>query len=231
MRPDAQIAMRTALERGPAFVRDGLFSGSRAAQLRGLKAYANTISHARFVALEETFPRTREMMGHDAFHQLAEAFLSADSNLRGPIRLIGSGFPALVPDAAARDLAAAEWHWLAAHGAAEAEALTLHSIKELSPEVLVATEVSLHPATRTVMLEAPEDLAWDGMPKSDDPILLLTRPDVDVLLHRLPTSAAGLFVQLRSPTMLGSLLEIDADSVTTLIQAGALTRSKESPTT
>ncbi len=41
---------------------DDLFAGPHERVLVGMKVHANTISHARLVALEETFPRTRDVI-------------------------------------------------------------------------------------------------------------------------------------------------------------------------
>ena len=70
-----QSAMMAALDHGPAHLPDGLFIGSPERVLAGMKVHANTISHARLVALEETFPRTREAIGHDRFNAHSRLFL------------------------------------------------------------------------------------------------------------------------------------------------------------
>ena len=64
-----QQTMIQALSLGPDHVPEGLFAGGRMAGLRGLKVHANTISHARLVALEETFPRTLARIGHARFNE------------------------------------------------------------------------------------------------------------------------------------------------------------------
>lgn len=66
MLDDDQAAVAATLLHGPRNLPTGLFAGTEAAVLRGLRVHANTISHARLVALEETFPRLREHLGEGA---------------------------------------------------------------------------------------------------------------------------------------------------------------------
>src|SRR6476469_3480527 len=76
MRPDAQMLMQRTLTLGPDYCPSDLFSGSVDRIVLGRKVHANTISHARFVALEETFPKLRAAMGPEAFHAASERHLA-----------------------------------------------------------------------------------------------------------------------------------------------------------
>ena len=70
-----QAAIAATLLRGPAQLPADLFAGGDAAVMRGLRVHANTISHARLVALEETFPRTRDYLGEKEFNRLSRLFV------------------------------------------------------------------------------------------------------------------------------------------------------------
>ncbi len=218
--------MKTALDRGPDFVPDDLFAGSRPAQFRALKAYANTISHGRFAALENSFPKTREAIGKEAFHALAETFLAGEVLMR-PIRMIGEGFPALLEMSApaAADIADSEWAMLMAHGAADAEALTPDAIRHLTPEDLIEVQVVLHPSTQIVRLRNPP--RFSGEYAGDGPLLLVTRPAADVLFARIGEAEAALLAMASEPIKLGRLLEVDGAAVMPLINQGALRRAEE----
>src|SRR3990167_5553595 len=74
---EAQAAIAATLLHGPAYLPDGLFAGGEAAALRGLRVHANSISHARLVALEDSFPRTRAHLGDAEFNRQSRAFLDA----------------------------------------------------------------------------------------------------------------------------------------------------------
>lgn len=218
--------MKTALDRGPDFVPDDLFDGSRPAQFRALKAYANTISHGRYAALENSFPKTREAIGKEAFHALAGRFLVGDV-LERPLRIIGGGFPELIADddPAMADLADSEWAMLMAHGAADADALTTDSIKNETPESLIEINVLRHPAAQIVKLRNPS--AFTGEHSGEGPLLLVTRPEVDVLFARIGEDEAALLAKASSPVKLGALLEDNATAVMPLINQGALRRAGE----
>lgn len=221
MRHEPVQSLRDAIELGPDHVPNGLFAGSQAAIFRGLRAYANTISHARYVAMEETFPKTRIHMGAEAFHLAASRHLHDAAAVQRPLRLIGEGFAALLAPAAA-DMADAEWAYLEAHGAEDAPAILLSALADETPERLVAARVALHPATRLLGLRRPAIFAWDGLSEGDATYLLVTRPEQEVLFARVGIDEARLIGLARRTITLGELLEEDAAATTTLITVGAL---------
>ncbi len=67
---DAQGNFIDTINEGPDRLDALLFAGSTDRVLLGLKAHANTINHARLVALEETFPLTRQEIGEAPFNLL-----------------------------------------------------------------------------------------------------------------------------------------------------------------
>lgn len=212
--------MRSALAFGPDHCPPDLFSGPVDAIVRGLKAHANHISHARHVAMEETYLRTRDLLGAEAFFDAAESHLDRAAALRAPMAGIGSSFAEQLTGPA-RDLAMVEWAWLEAHGAADAPAFDLAAIAEASAEAVVSSIVSLHPATRRVDLAHPAEFTWEGAPMPAATILV-TRPRYDVLVTAIDPSTALLLAQLAVPHALGDLLERDPAATTTLVTAGAL---------
>ena len=112
MRDGDQAAVAATLLHGPQHLPTGLFAGTEAAVLRGLRVHANTISHARLVALEETFPRLREHLGAADFNRLSRAFVEAGGAERRALGDIGAGFADWLGDPLAADIARAEWAWL-----------------------------------------------------------------------------------------------------------------------
>jgi len=225
MQPDAQLAMRTALTFGSDYCPPDLFMGSIASTVRGLKAYANTISHVRHVALEETYPRTRALIGARNFHQLAREHLADVAVVRSPLAQIGNGFATRLAGAA-RDLARVEWAWLEAHGAYDAAPFDLAAIAGLDPQAVAAARVALHPSTRLVAVGEPARLQWDGTTIRATHVLV-TRPYAEVIVTSADRSVATLFKLLRRPRTLGELLEHYAAATTTLVTTGALTPSTE----
>jgi len=225
MRPDAQLAMRTALEHGPDYCPPDLFTGSVVSIVHGLTAHANTIAHARHVALEETFPRTRELTGKRYFHLVARKHLADLSVLRLPLARIGQGFAARLAGTG-RDLAAVEWSWLEAHGAPDALALDLSAIAGLDPHAVAAAIVALHPAVRLVALWVPARMQWEGTATGEN-YVLITRPHAEVVVTGAGHAVASMLGLLDRPRSLGDLLERNPAAATKLVSAGALILSPE----
>ena len=87
-----QAAVAATLMRGPDHLPPTLFAGDAAAVLRGLRVHANTISHARLVALEASFPRTRAYLGEGEFNRLSRAFLDSGGAAGRSLTDIGATF-------------------------------------------------------------------------------------------------------------------------------------------
>ncbi len=225
MRPDAEFAMRDAIAFGPGHCPPDLFAGPVDAIVRGLKAHANTIAHARHVALEETYPRTRDLLGAERFHTAAQTHFANPAVLRNPLSAIGYGFAYLLGNDA-RDLANVEWAWLESHGATDAPSFDLTAISGLGAQAVACANVTKHPAARLVPLKPGSHLHWDGAFLSK-PFALVTRPLAEVQVTGVDEAAAALFRQLDIPHPLGTLLELSAVSATVLVTAGALTLCPE----
>lgn len=213
-------AMRSALALGPDHCPPDLFAGPLDATIRGLKAHANQISHARHVALEESFPRTRELLGMKEFHRAAKTHLAEHDVLRQPQARIGAGFADRL-NGTARDLAAVEWAWLEAHGAADALAFDLEAITGLDAERVAATIVSRHPAARWLAIADPAQFCWEGlaMPAA---AILVTRPRWEIFVTGIDSPTKQLLDRLARPHSLGDLLEQNSAATTALVTAGAL---------
>ena len=226
MQPDALTGLHQALRFGPGYCPPKLFEGSVPAIVRGLKVHANNISHARHVALEETYPRLVGLMGLEEFHAVAEAFLERDGICFRALDSIGEGFEQLLHDAAHRNLARAEWAWLESFHAAEGKALTLGELAGLDPLTLIAARAGLHPAARWFALEDPHWLAWDNAMAGEGNVLLLTRPENEVLVRRVDEDAADVLSLLSKSCPAGDLLGTEPATLIMLIDAGAVMLEK-----
>ena len=225
MQPDALTSLHQALRFGPGYCPPELFEGSVPAIVRALKVHANNISHARHVALEETYPRLVEMMGVEAFHATAEEFLAEGDAASRSLDGIGEDFERFLDDPTHRNLARAEWAWLEAFNAAEAEALTLAALASMDPECLVAARIALHPATRWFALEEPHSLAWDNA-AGEGNHLLFTRPESEVLVRRVDDAAAGILSRVSKSSPAADLLGTNPATLITLVDTGAVVLEK-----
>lgn len=224
------------INQGPDALDPTLFAGPIDRVLLGLKAHANTINHARLIALEDSFPLTRQEMGDAAFNALSRDYVETDEAKARDIAAIGQDFAAFLrlrgTDRTLFDLAAIEWAWLEAYHAAEADPLSLESIGAMREATLLDLRVTAHSAMRLVAVAAPlspalTEVAIDGQPHA----ILIVRPDTEVRLVALDVATAVLAEKCKSPVTIGNLLGLAAEQmgmtdpsgpVLTLIGAGAL---------
>ena len=237
-----QHAMMAALDQGPDYLPDTLFAGARADWVRGMKVHANTISFARLVALEDSFPKTREAMGGDAFNALSRHYLDHPGVTALPLNSIGLYFAEFLTsrqiDHALVDLVRAEWAWLQSFHGAEATPLSLTDFAGLAENVISETAIALHPTVRVVTLRAPPHalLLADVPSLSEASGLLTVRPYEHVLLSPLgalhmaaiafmtkPTRLCNLFAFLTEQDDEPAALPIAID----LISAGVLIRNEQ----
>ena len=234
---DAQRNFIATLNEGPEALDPALFAGAPERVLLGLKAHANTISHARLVALEESFPLTRAEIGEARFNALCRDFVETAEAKASDIALIGQHFPAFLEhvqtEMALCDLSAIEWAWLESYHAADCVALHLTRISTLSETDLLALPIRLHPAGRIHRLRAPlaAPLAHLGETGSAPSAILVARPDTEVRLLAIDPSTAHIAEKCLHPTTIGNLLALASEQgdetdpigpVLTLIGAGAL---------
>lgn len=223
-----QAAIAATLLRGPDHLPAGLFAGDEASVLRGLRVHANTISHARLVALEETFPRTRDYLGEEGFNRLSRGFVDAGGGARRPLSDIGAAFPDWLRDPLAADLARAEWAWLESYNAPEADALRLADLAGQGEAALLARPVRLHPAARILRLASGAASLVDPAFAPDITALLISRPEANVRLFPLHDVAAAALGLAKEISPLGNLLAPLAEhhpdggaAIAALIDAGA----------
>lgn len=226
-----QTAIAATLLHGPAHLPAGLFAGDEAAVVRGLRVHANTISHARLVALEDSFPRTREYLGEARFSTLSRAFLDAGGAARRPLSELGADFPECFDDPRAADLARVEWAWLQSYHAAEALALGLGDLAGLGETGLLDMPVRRHPAARVVRLETDAAPLVDPAFVPETAAILVTRPDAEVRLFPIVPADAAAIDLARENVALGNLIALLAEqhpdggsAIVALIGAGAFER-------
>jgi hypothetical protein len=242
---DAERAMMAALDHGPAHLPDNLFRGTRERVLAGMKVHANTISHARLVALEETFVRTRAVIGHDAFNRHSRLFLEQPGVTGQALAMIGTGFDAFLAEQGEADgvpdLARFEWLWLEAYHAADAGPLTLPALAGLAPEALLEVTLAAHPSARAQhlvpLVQAQLANEIPGLERAA--AVLLVRPHAEVLISAASLEMVRILTLAHNPQTIGNLLalpgehagdeeqqaETNMQALVALINAGALVRA------
>jgi hypothetical protein len=184
---------------GPAACPPGLFAGDTVHVLRGLKVHANTISHARLVALEDTFPRTRALIGEAAFNAVSHAYVDAGHGRNRSLDRLGAQFAAFLESRHAAalvvELARFEALWLQSYHAAEAAPLGAADLARLGHEGLGRLRLRHHPAAHLCPCSADLARALDlpDRPGRGVPWMLIARPEAQVLVHRIDPAGAALF--------------------------------------
>lgn len=236
---DDQARFIAVLQQGPPAFPEGMFAGDAGRALLGLKAHANTISHARLVALEQTYPRTLAHIGPEAFNALSRAFIDLADVRSRKLMQIGEGFAGYLADHAAdpvaADLVAIEWAWLGSYHAADVPPLLLSDLAQYDEAGLLAMPVIVHPATRIVQVESAvtglmPELAGSS---SGATAILLTRPEETVRLLPLDAAHASIAGLAKNSGTMGNLLQIAIETgdeaealpvIFALIEAGMLAR-------
>lgn len=228
MLKQGQAAIAATMLRGPDHLPPGLFAGDDNAVLRGLRVHANTISHAGLVALEESFPRTRDHLGEAEFNRLSRAFVEQGGAQGRSLTDIGAGFPDWLADPRAADLARIEWLWLESYHAAEAPALALADLAGCDEAALLALRVRRHPAARALILASDAAPRVDPAFAAGTAALLIARPDAEVRLFATGAAEAALLAGADNIFTLGNLIADLAEdypdggaAIAALIDAGA----------
>lgn len=232
---DAQTNFIDTINNGPDCLNATLFAGPLDRILLALKAHANTISHARIVALEETFPLTRQHLGDASFNALARGFIETEAARASDPNRIGLGFPDCLGDTATRELAQIEWAWLESYHSTEAVPLSLGDLGAQDETALVALPVAPHPSARTVTISAPIALALEEMSGQQPAAILFVRPDAEIRLIALDDMQLAVFLASgQKSASLGNLLAVvleqagekaPLEPIIHLIGAGALVKA------
>lgn len=237
-----QSAMMDALDLGPEHLPENLFSGPLERVLAGMTVHANTISHARLVALEETFPRTREVIGQDRFNVHSRLFIQQPGVAAQLLAAIGQGFDSFLlkqgEGEGVADLARFEWLWLQSYHAADAPPLTLGQLAGLEAEALLEVCLQRHPAAVASqfapLVHKLIGAEVEGLAKAD--AVLITRPDSDVFVFPVSAMAASMLAAAQFSCAISNLLAPDGEerddaaaampALVALIEAGALIRAR-----
>tara|TARA_R110002033_G_scaffold28430_1_gene63551 strand:- start:40 stop:768 length:729 start_codon:yes stop_codon:yes gene_type:complete len=236
---EGQARFVACLQKGPSHFPDDLFAEDKARALLGLKAHANTISHARLVALENAYPKLHEHMGHKRFHSLSRDYIEQDHILTCDLNRIAAGFTDFLEnrkcDGTEIDLARVEWAWIESYHAAEAEPLSLADIATLDEESLLALAIEAHPAMRLIDLAGPLSPQLGELGPETPHALLVARPEAQVLFHPLTAVDHAIAGKIINSATLGNLLDAALEQsdeahamqhIIKLIEVGALIQSK-----
>ncbi|MEO9636305.1 MAG: putative DNA-binding domain-containing protein [Parasphingorhabdus sp.] len=232
---EGQSRFITCLQKGPDHFPADLFSESSERALLGLKAHANTISHARLVALEDSYPRLHAHMGHEKFHALSRDYVEQDHILACDMNRIGADFVAFLIDrgfgGTEVDLARIEWAWLQSYRSADATPVVLSDIATLAEADLLAFPVAAHPAMHLIAITGPLSPELVELADLNPDALMIARPEAQILFHPLTAVEQEIAKKIAESATMGNLLEhvlelsdeaTAMQHIVKLIQIGAL---------
>jgi len=201
------------LRQGPSALPKSLFSGTPERTILGLKTHANTISHARLVALEETFPRLRRRLGETRFNALSRAYVERPDVLPCSLLQIGGSFPDYLLsqklDLQSVELARIEWNCLESYHAPDATALEMGEIAGLDEAGLLDLLIALHPSVRVVRLTtcfAPELAEIISGDIESAHSIMISRPEADVRLMLITVEQCAVVEAMQQISNKGNLL-------------------------
>ncbi|WP_422033724.1 DNA-binding domain-containing protein [Reyranella sp.] len=246
---ELQHRFARAVLQAPLSVPDGIRREVRSAHERRFGVYRNNVKASLVAALAARFPVVARLVGDEFFTAMALVFIECHPPRSPVLAEYGAAFASFLEgfDPAADlpylpDIARLEWARHVAFHSADANPADIAWLAELPPEALGSVRLGLHPAMAVIASPWPIVSVWTtnahdatpAAPAADwtGETALVTRPHLEVLLHRLPPGADRLVTELACGGALGAAAEAAArahegfDLVTalsTLFGAGAFT--------
>jgi hypothetical protein len=187
--------------------------------VRRYNVYRNNVTVSLIDALAAVYPAVQRITGVDFFRAMARFHIRATPPISPLLFEYGRDFPAFIeryeyartmPWLA--DTARLERAWLDAYHAEDAAPLSAETLAAVAPERLADLVFIAHPATRIVRSpfsvvtifaanRGGENLGRIDASSPED--ALITRPDLDVVVRRLPPGGAVFLLNLMSGQSLG----------------------------
>lgn len=246
---DLQQRFAGAVLQAQLSVPDGIRRDVRPTYERRFRVYRNNVKASLAAALAARFPVVERLVGEEFFTAMALVFVERHPPRSPVLAEYGAAFAGFLEgfDPAADlpylpDIARLEWARQVAYHSADAGAADIGRLAELPPEALDSVRLGLHPAAAVIPSSWPIVSIWTTNTHDETPrapaadwageTALVTRPHLDVLVHRLPAGADLLLAELAHGTALGAAADAVsrahesfdlATTLSTLFAAGAVT--------
>ncbi|MFP3564898.1 putative DNA-binding domain-containing protein [Paraburkholderia sp. SIMBA_030] len=185
--------------------------------------YRNNVTVNLIDALAAIYPAVQRITGVEFFRAMARSHVRATPPVSQLLFEYGRDFPSFIESYEyARDMpwladtAYIERAWLDAYHAADAATLKAETLASVDPSSLAQVRFVPHPAARIVRSRYPA-VAIFAMNRTDGPVsplcssdaedALVTRPDEDVIVSRLPAGGAAFLIALIEGEPLGAAAE------------------------
>jgi hypothetical protein len=212
-----------------------------------LDVYRNNVHSSLIDALVATFPVAVKLVSEESFRVLARQYLRHELPGSAALHEYGMGLAAFIRGWAPAadlpclaDVAALEYAWWQAYGAAEAPVLSLREVATLAGDQLLDQRMLTHPAMQLVRSAYPVHGIWSAHQSTGEPAApagwepecaLITRPAAEVQVRRIcPAHHTLLATLTRGATLeeaAGSAIDDDPDfdlgrTLLLSVEAGAI---------
>lgn len=142
-----------------------------------LAIYRHAFRARLTAALRENFPVLHQVLGDEAFDEVALGFIAAHPSRQPSIRWFGEELPAhlqvlvgadQLPHASLPDIARMEWALGTAFDAAENAPLSVEQLLAVPPEAWPELRFSAHPSLRLIALDWAVEPLWQALSSSDE---------------------------------------------------------------
>lgn len=216
---------------------------------RRFAVYRNNVKASLAAALAARFPVVQRLVGDEFFTAMAVVFVERHPPRSPVLAEYGASFALFLErfEPAADlpylpDIARLEWARHVAFHGGDAAPIDIGPLAALSPEQIGTTILGLHPTAAVIRSAWPIVSLWTTNAHDDTPrapaadwtgeTALVTRPHLDVLVHRLPSGADTMMAALAGGIALGAAAEAAAQAqqgfdlpatLSMLFGAGAIT--------
>lgn len=226
---DRQTTFANALLDAAAPVPEGIIGPAGRPASKRFGVYRNNVVVGLVEALMATYPVVLKLVGEAFFRATAAIHVRQEPPTSPVLLYYGEGFPAFLDRfEPARtvpylgDVARLEWAWTAAFHAADAAPLDPAALGAVAPDALATTTLTPHPALHIVRSAYPivsiyeanrctADPATADLPETGEDALV-TRPDLDVEIRRLPPGGADFVATLANGEALGKAATAGAEA-------------------
>ena len=201
-------------------VPENITAGTGKGVQRRYNVYRNNVTVSLIDALAAIYPAVQRITGAEFFRAMARFYVRATPPGSPLLFEYGRDFPAFIQSYEyaqgmpwLADTARIERAWLDAYHAADRPVLTAQELATVPDRALAHLRFCAHPATRVVRSMYPA-VAVFAMNKRDGPVsplrsaaaedALITRPEQDVMVSRLPAGGAVFLLALLEGMPLGT---------------------------
>jgi hypothetical protein len=192
--------------------------------IKRYNVYRNNVTVSLIDALAAIYPAIQRITGVEFFRAMARSHVRATPPTSPLLFEYGRGFPAFIESYEyARDMpwladtARIERAWLDTYHAADLPVLAAEALASIEPTLLAEVRFRPHPATR-ILRSAYPAVAIFAMNRTDGPVsplrsseaedALVTRPEQDVIVSRLPAGGATFLISLLEGASLGEAIAV-----------------------